>query len=436
MQLKHALLPIAVLAGSGIFLAKRQFAATEMRNRMAILQDTIRTVNQHRAESLAVAAKAAKDSAKTPGAETPEPVNRDSIDLKGLARSLAAMDKGGIPDMQALFKIQKSILGLPPEDLAALIADASRLDAPENQKNSLIMMLMQGLAQKDPRAAVMAGQSLLQEADAAQRQMRMGGMQTAFSQWADQDPDAARQWYDAELAAGRFDSRRLDSTDPLRTVFEAALLPGLAVKNPAAARERLLAMPEQQRLEVLSNSRDFGADAASQRLFASLTRGTLQGDQQTRALANMAAGIQHGRELKDVSEFLTNVSATSEEKTRILPEVAGFRLRSMVWESDEPLTVQGIAPLREWMEQEQPGSSAKSLGESLASVAGTGKFDQAKAVALVTALYESSPSDGLVSSFIAGSRAQENPGLYRPLAEKIQDPSQRGKVLDLLGRKP
>ncbi|MDB6133964.1 MAG: hypothetical protein JWM59_2207 [Verrucomicrobiales bacterium] len=436
MQLKHALLPIAVLAGSGIFLAKRQFAATEKRNRMAIFQDTIRTVHQHRTEMQAVAAKAAKDNAKAPGTETAEPVNRTSIDLKGLAKSLAAMDKGGVPDMQALFKIQKSILDLPPEDLSALVADAARLDVPENQKNSLIMMLMQGLAQKNPKAAVLVGQSLLQEASPEQRQMRMGGMQTAFSQWADQDPDAARQWYDAELAAGRFENRRLDSTDPLRTVFEAALLPGLAVKNPTAAKDRLLAMPEPQRLEVLSNSRDFGEDAASQKLFASLARGTLKDDQKTRALANMAAGIQHGRELKDVSEFLTNVSATPEEKTRILPEVAGFRLRSLVWESDEPLTVKGIAPLRDWMEQEQRGSSAKSLGESLASVAGSGKFDQAKAVALVTALYDSSPSDELVSTFIAGSRAQENPGLYRPLAEKIQDPSQRAKVLDILSPKP
>ncbi|RYD38316.1 MAG: hypothetical protein EOP86_01225, partial [Verrucomicrobiaceae bacterium] len=156
MQLKHALLPIAVLAGSGIFLAKRQFAATEKRNRMAIFQDTIRTVNQHRTEIQAVAAKAAKDDAKAPGTETAEPVNRASIDLKGLAKSLAAMDKGGVPDMQALFKIQKSILDLPPEDLSALIADAAQLDVPENQKNSLIMMLMQGLAQKDPKAAVLA----------------------------------------------------------------------------------------------------------------------------------------------------------------------------------------------------------------------------------------------------------------------------------------
>ena len=98
MQLKHALLPIAVLACSGIFLAKRQFAAAEKRDSMVIYRETIRNVTGHRAESRAAAAVKAEAEAKK--AATPEVISRESIDLAALAKSMRQMEKGGLLRLQ------------------------------------------------------------------------------------------------------------------------------------------------------------------------------------------------------------------------------------------------------------------------------------------------------------------------------------------------
>ncbi|MES2705354.1 MAG: hypothetical protein V4726_02010 [Verrucomicrobiota bacterium] len=435
MQLKHALLPIAVLAGSGIFLAKRQFAATEKRHSMVIFRETIRTVTEHR--TVTQAAAAAKAGAEAKKAAMPEVVTRASIDLKMLAGSMGAMQRGGFPDMQAMVKMQKSLLGLPAEDFSQLITDAGRLDLPEDQKNGLLMMLLQGLTQKDPKAAVLAGRELSRNAGGSQMTMlNMGGVRPAFAAWAKQDPAAAVQWYDAEVAAGHFENKGLNDVDQARTQFESAVLPGLAAKDPAAASARLLAMPEAQRMSVLSSSTGFAEDAASHKAFASLVRGTLPPEKQADALGSMAASMQNGTDFKNVSEFLASTAVTPAEKEKILPQVAGSRLRNMAWGFSEPLTYENAVPVRKWMEEQQPGSSGKAMGESLAAVTGTGKFDQGKALALVTRLYDEDPSDELITSFLDRSKPQGNPELYRPLAAKIQDPAQRRKILDLLsGRK-
>lgn len=431
MQLKHALLPVAVLAGSGIFLAKRQFAAAEKRQHMVIYRETIRSVTEHRAQAQAAAAKAAEK--KPAPAET---VTRESIDLKELAKAMASMRNGGFPDMKAMVKIQKAILALSPEDLSGLITDASAMDLPEEQKSGLLMMLIQGLAQRDPKAAVLAGQAIAQGTSGNQRMMlNMSAIRPAFADWAKKDPMAAMGWYDAEVAAGHFENKGLDEVNQDQTQFEGSILPGLAEKDPAAARTRLMSMSEAQRISVLSASQNFASGSGQQKAFAALVRGTLPAERQAEVLANVAASIQNGNDMKGVSEFIASVSATPEEKLKILPQVAGSRLRNMAWGFNGDLTYESAEPLRKWMEQQQPGSSGKGMGESLAAVVGTGKFDQGTAISLVEKMYDETPSDELITSFVNRSRAQENPHLYRRLAGKIQDPAQRQKTLDLLVEK-
>lgn len=433
MQLKHALLPIAVLAVSGLFLAKRQFAAAEKRQHMAIYRETIQAVTQHREENRVAAAAKAAENAKNPAPAVA--VTRASIDLKALAKAMGDMRNGGagMPDMQAMLKVQKTILALSVEDLSGLISDAAKLDVPPAQRNSLLMTLLQGLGQKDAKAAVLAGQSLSSGLSGNDRNMfTMGGIRPAFAMWATKDPLGAQQWYDAQLAAGHFENKGLNDVSMEQTQFESGLLPALAGRDPAAARDRLMAMTEAQRAAVLSQSGDFSADSTSRKTFASLVRGTLSPEKQAETLANAAAGLQRGDYLKNVSQFLTDVAATPSEKAKILPQVAGSSLRDQVWGGGGPPTVENTAALREWMETQSPGSSGKLMGESLASVAGSGKFSQADAAALVGQLYDAHPSDDLITAFTEKSGGGGNPALYQTLASKIQDPARRQAALDLL----
>lgn len=435
MQLKHALLPIAVLAVSGLILAKRQFAASEKRHHMVIYRETISAVGQHREENrLAVAAKAAAD-AKNPAPATAA-VTRESIDLKSMAKAMLDMNEGGgVPDMAAMLKLQKAILALSPEDLSGLISDAAKLDVPDGQKNGLLIAMLQGLGQKDPKAAVMAGSALSQGLTSQQQNMlTMGTIVPSFSLWAKQDPLAARDWYDAQRAAGRFENKTLNEVSQEQVQLESGLLPALAARDATAARDRVMAMSEAQRASVLSQARDFAEDTAARKTFAGLVRGTLPEDKQADALASAAAGLQQGNDLKKVSEFLTDVSATPSEKTKVLPQVAGSNLRDLVWNRGEIPSVENTAALRNWMETQSPGGSGKAMGESLAMVAGSGKFSQADAVALVGKLYDASPSDDLITAFTekSGRGGNGNALLFQTLAAKIQDPARRQAALDLL----
>lgn len=432
MQLKHALLPVAVLAISGIFLAKRQFASTEKQHSMAIYRETIRTVTEHRAGTrvrLAAEAEQKKNSSA--------PVaTRESIDLKEIARAMAGMRGGGFPDMQAMVKMQKAVMGLSVEDLSSLIADASKMDLPDEQKIGLQTMLLQGLVQKDAKAAVLAGQSLMGEIAGNQKMMvNMSVVRPAFSEWLKQDAGAALQWFDSEVTAGHFENKSLQDVNNERMQFEGALLPSLAAKDPAAAKDRLLKLTPGERVAALSAGDGFRTDSASQRAFSDLVRGTLDPAQQAGVLSNLASSIQAASDFKGVGDYLSSIGATPEEKSKILPGVATSSLRNLAWGSDKSLTYENALPVKNWLEEQQPGSSGKILGESLASVSGMGRYSTEDAIKLLDRFYGESPSDDLLTSFISHSRAGTKAEELRALAAKIQDPGQLREALDTIGQR-
>ena len=107
---------------------------------------------------------------------------------------VAGMRPGAMPHMKAMLKLQKTILELEPEELAALITDAGKLDLPQDQRDGLVMMLIQGLSGNDPKAAVMAASEFMKAAPKSQFSMISATMGSAFTAWAKKDLTGALAW--------------------------------------------------------------------------------------------------------------------------------------------------------------------------------------------------------------------------------------------------
>ena len=288
MSSKTLLLPLAAFIGSAAFLTWQHFTQDPVRQQATLFRETIHAVTTHRAATQAKAAAASRSGddgqAKAdPAASGARPV----IDLKEMATLMAGMQNGTMPDMKAMLKLQKTILELSSDELSALITEAGQLELPPGQRDNLVMMLIQGLGESDPQAAVMAAAAFMKSASGTPLNMIGFTMRNAFASWAKKDLTGALTWFDGAVAAGQFESTALSDVNQEQTQMISSVLKTLWIKDPAAARERILALPEKERTVVLASANGFEADAASQKEFSELVRGVLPAKEQAGALQQL-----------------------------------------------------------------------------------------------------------------------------------------------------
>ena len=435
MSLKTWVLPLAALAGSAAFLTWQHFAQDPIRQEADLFRETIRTVTTHRTEAKAKAEAAPLAKAGGKSETGPAKASRADIDLKEMAKLMSGMRNGTVPDMKAMLKLQKTILELSPEELSALIADAGKLDLPAEQRDGLVMMLIQSLGENDPKAAVIAAADFMKTAPKSQFNMLSYPMRNAFSSWAKKDLTGALTWFDGAVAAGQFENTALSDVNQEQTQMIGGVLKQLWDKDPAAARQRLLAMSEKERGVVLTSTDGFDKDETSQKQFSDLVHGIMPGKEQVNALKHLVERVYGRDSLEGVTKLFSTIEATPEERKALVAGVAESSIRRRSWERNgaEKRNLENTTKLRAWLAQEDAAAAETTLGRSIASN-NYPNYKPTEALALVTELHTAQPSNDLLVSFLEQTKPKTNLEAYQALARKITDPAARAAALEKLAK--
>lgn len=438
MSYKPLLLPVAAFAGSAVFLIWQYNNQEPVRQQATLFRETIRTVTSHREEAKTKAQATTRKGtgSSRPSGTAPADASRADVDLKELAKAMAGMRNGSMPDMKAMLKLQKTMLELSPEELSGLIAEAGQMDLPSEQRDGLVMMLVQGLSEKDPKAAVLAAAEFLKTAPKSPQNMMGYPMRNAFSSWAKKDLAGALAWFDGAVAAGQFENTALNDINEQQTQLISGVLKPLWEKDPEAARQRLLAMPEKERSAVLTRADGFEKDATSQKQFSDLAHGVLPEKEQVAALKQLAERVYGKDSLEGVTKLFSTIEATTEERKTLAAGVAESSIRQRTWgNSPEKPNLENTTKLRTWLAAEDPASSETTLGKSIAASAnGFGDYKPSDALTLVTELHNAQPSDELLISFLGQTKPKSNMEPWQALAGKITDPAARAAALEKLAQ--
>ena len=157
------------------------------------------------------------------------------IDWKDLAGKIGQMrNGGGMPDMRAMMRMQRLLMDLSAEELAAQLDEIAGLDIEDAARKQLQGMILGVLAEKEPKLALeRSGMQLGDENSGMYWQLS-----SALRKWADKEPAAAIAWLDKQIAAGKFESKSLDGKNQSLVRFEGALVGALLKTDPAAATAR------------------------------------------------------------------------------------------------------------------------------------------------------------------------------------------------------
>ena len=416
--------PIVVLIAGGIWLATQTASISRLESENADLGKRI-AAKASRPEPIAPAA-GEKPRRNTPGA--PAAKAKDPIDWKAVAARFSEMQSGGgITDMREMIRFQQRLQGMTTEELIAALDEIAGMDLPEPSRMMLEQTLIGPLIEKDPRLALNRYLDRIHD----DRSPFGWTLSNALGEWAKKDPAAAASWFDGEIAAGRFDSKSLDGKSRARANFEGAFISTLLGSDPAAASQRLAALPEDQRGDVLEHHLFSNVKEKDQPAFAKLVRDQLPQKEQAEAIAKPAGQIAATGDYPKVTEYLDRIQATPEERATAVEKAAESRLANLGHAGK--ITTAQIDEMRTWATTQAPGSEDKTTGKALAQIAGfNDKTKYADAAKLAEHYHEASGSDEVLTHFLDGWAARSNKELARPLAEKIRDDKKREEILKKL----
>jgi hypothetical protein len=352
-----------------------------------------------------------------------------AIDWKDFSARLTAMDGDGIAadDLRAMADIQERISAMTRDELIAALAEVASLDLDEEEKASLEEMLTEPLIEKDPQYALERyAERIKNDDDAVGWQLS-----SALEGWAKTDPVAATRWMDSQIAAGLFDSKSLDGRSQTRMEFEAALVGQLLGADPAAAQNRIAALPEDQRREALEQVAFSELSPAEQKLYAEMIRGLVPQDERAGSFTHAISELIPDGGYDRVSSFLDDIQATPEERSVSAREAANAQLEGIA--TDRAVTRADVDAMRQWLQSEAPGTVDRVTGEALGDASqedGEFGFEQASALALE--YHRKSGNDDVLVAFLESFAARSNLQQALHLADKITDPKRRQEIIDTL----
>ncbi len=338
---------------------------------------------------------------------------KQPIDWEKLSAGLEELD-----DME----LEDQIEAMTRAELLAALEAVAALEAGES-RDELESMLLDSLIEQDPEQALKRfADRIASDADGVGWQLA-----TALGAWAKKDLPAATNWFDQQIAAGTFESKTLDGKSEMRTQFESALMESLLLTDPNAAGQRLAALPEDDRREVLEllPFEDLGPDA--QKAYAELVRQLIPADEREGSFAHIASQLVNEDGYTGVSTFLDAVRATPAERAAAAIETAETHFESLAAEGK--VTRSDVDALRAWLERQAPGKVDGITGRALAEAAQEdGEFTFEDASRLVLDYQKSSGGDDVLVGFLESYSARSNLQEARELVDKIQDPKRRAEI--------
>ena len=412
--------PVLALAVIGFWNARQTRAIAVMENdsrqiRRVILDEETRLVN---------APKRSRQEQVSPS------IPATPVNWKEISGKISDNATGGEAErLRAVIDLQQRLKSMTRDELIAALDDITVMDLDAAERAELVAMIAAELAKKDTEYA------LNRFVDEIENDPHGLGWQLgdAFGEWAKRDPAAAMTWFDQQIAAGKFDSRSLDGRSEMRALFEAGILPGLLTADLEAAGKRLLALPEDQRREVLEqlSFTDLGPDARKD--YAALVRELIPADERPGSFANIATQlVENGGDYQKVSEFLDAVQATAAERAVSARQAAATQLE-MLGENGK-INASTVDALRTWLDVQAPGKTDSITGKALAEAAQEGgeNFNYDQAAELVLRYHQSSGNDAVLVAFLEGFSARSNLEEAEALINKISDPKLRQPFLDEL----
>lgn len=424
MKPLHLLPPVAALAVAGVWLGFQQRSITTLEKETVLLRQHVEAAKHAASADGDPSLAAARGNGKKAG-------DPDAIDWKNLADTMAKAEHGGMPDMRAMVKLQAKLMSLSGAELTAALDEIAALDLSKDARRSLENMLIGLLAQKEPKLVL---DRYIDRLNDGRDGFGSWQFAHAFQQWTGKDSAAAIAWFDAQIAAGKFESKSLDGKSQSRLQFEAAVVASLLKTDVKAAGERIAALPEDQRRELFQQGMLMSVKPGSEKDLAALIREYVPENERAQALANSAGTMIHQGGYEKVGKFLDDIEATPAERKEIVTQAASNKLQQLAHQGG--VDRKAVDEMREWVAQQSPESVDTVTGESLGNLwYRQSKWeDNAK---LIGELHAEKPSDDLLVSFLnAGNQASGHREAALELAAKIADETKRAEVIASLGGKP
>jgi len=410
-------LPVITFLAAGIWLGSQHRSISALEKQSEVLKKRIAA---HDSAPLVVASASPRPTRET----KLESTTKEKIDWKGVAELFMTMQRqGGVSDMRSMMRFQQQLQTMSADELVAALDEIARLDVPKDSLLMLEQMLMGPLSKKDPELALNRFIGRL-EGDNGQAAWMLGA---AMREWSKKDSTAAAAWLDRQIASGKLDSKSLDGKSRPRSMFEGQLIGALLESDPDAASARLGTLPEAQRADALDPIQSLQTE--HQAAYAKMVREQLPADQQLGQLVRAASQIAVTHDYADVSGYMERISATPEERTAIVKDTAGDKLRMLSY--NQKVTRGDVDKMRDWALSNSPNDADAATGKALAQVGQQQNENNsfADVAALAIQYHESSGNDEVLVSFLQSTNSHLNREQNRELAEKISDPQRREEIL-------
>ena len=347
---------------------------------------------------------------------------------KNLAAQILLLDEGSLKNqIRARLKLEERFAAMSREELIEALDGLQSEGLTDAEIETLEGLILEPLILLDREYALARFIGRIED-DSSRLRWQLAG---AFSDWAKQNLPAATAWYDRQIGEGVFESRSLDGKSEMRVKFESALLETLISTDLQTARQRIEAMPEDQRREMLENLTFTELSIEERKAYAELVRQCVPADERGGSFAHIATQLVDGQGFDGLSSFLDAVQASPAERFAAAKQGADAQLESLAREGD--LDRQALEELRDWLVVQAPDKVDEITGKALAEAAQEdGEFDFSAAAKMISDLQSSAPNDELIAAFLSGYAAHSNLEQARLLANTISDPSRRALILNQL----
>lgn len=240
------------------------------------------------------------------------------IDWKTVGGKIAEEQRSGVQgDRQTYKRVRQLLIKMSAEDLSAQLDVIATLNLDDGTRMQLNSMIIDILAEKDPE--MLLGKLSGELADEQSPIERL--LQHSLENRAKTDPTAAADWLDSQIAAGKFQGKRIDGRNRLLLSMESVVVNQLLKSDPASATARLMALPEDECEKFFRNGFHGQVDAQTDGAMAKLIRDTFPPDKVADVLAHQAGNIAMLGSYERVEGFIARANVSEEEKNAIVASV-------------------------------------------------------------------------------------------------------------------
>jgi hypothetical protein len=416
MKLNPWIFPALAMLVIGGWIGSQEKTTATLEKEMQIITERIRQAASKQERNALTMAKTGRDK-----------IGRDKngkIDLKGIAERIAKNGYSSEANRITISQLNDLLANATVEELRAQLDEITALEIDEETKQRLRSMIIRTLADKNPEYVLTRFGSEYIGGDWSES--RLVGY--ALKNLADKDPLGAAAWLDQQIAEGKLDSKSLDGINELRLDYESFVVRALLDSDSGAAALRLKALPENQRMQVLSKF-SMGMNQSSEASFAKLVRECVPADKTGRIFAHIIQDTKFTDDIERLDGYITNIKATNEESNAIVKMVMTHLIGNTV---GKRFDAEKLEKTRTWAARHSEQGGDIITGKLLAEYSYKHGMDFDKAAEIVLSYGNQSGNDEALTAFLKSPiRNETSPATLKSLIEKIKDPVIREEIVNL-----